>query len=67
MGRREGQVPDEGRYAAATVRGTKWMVQDSCAGTLVRVTQGVVSVRDQVRSKTVTVRAGKRYLAAARR
>ncbi len=45
----KGKFRTKGAYAAATVRGTKWMVQDSCAGTLVRVTQGVVSVRDQVR------------------
>ena len=46
-----------GRYSAATVRGTKWLVQDSCNGTLVRVTQGVVAVRDKVKRKTVIVRA----------
>jgi hypothetical protein len=63
----KGRFRTRGRYAAATVRGTKWMVQDSCAGTLVRVTAGSVTVRDNVRKKTVVVRAGKRYLAAARR
>jgi hypothetical protein len=56
-----------GRYSAATVRGTKWLVQDSCAGTLTRVTQGVVTVRDNVRHKTIIVRAGHRYLAKPRR
>ncbi len=55
-----------GTYSAATVRGTKWLVQDTCAGTLTRVTKGVVSVRDNVKHKTITVRAGKRYLAKAR-
>jgi hypothetical protein len=55
-----------GQYSAATVRGTKWLVQDSCAGTLTRVVSGAVSVRDDVRHKTVLVRAGKRYLAAPR-
>ena len=29
-----------GRYSAATVRGTKWLVQDTCAGTLTRVDGG---------------------------
>jgi hypothetical protein len=56
-----------GRYSAATVRGTKWLVQDSCSGTLTRVTQGAVSVRDAVRRKTIVVRAGHRYLAKPRR
>ena len=50
----------------ATVRGTKWLVQDSCAGTLTRVTKGAVTVRDNVKHTTVVVRAGKRYLARPR-
>ena len=56
-----------GRYSAATVRGTRWLVQDTCAGTLTRVTQGTVLVRDNVRQRNVTVRAGGRYLARPRR
>jgi hypothetical protein len=63
----KGSFRTRGRYSAATVRGTRWLVQDSCAGTLTRVVRGVVSVRDNVRHKTVTLRAGKRYLARARR
>ena len=62
----KGKFRTRGQYSAATVRGTKWLVQDSCAGTLTRVTQGVVSVRDQVKKKTLTLRAGKRYLAKPR-
>jgi hypothetical protein len=49
------------------VRGTKWLVQDSCAGTLTRVAKGVVAVRDNVRRKTIILRAGKKYLARPRR
>ena len=45
------------------MRGTKWLVQDSCAGTLTRVAQGVVTVRDNVKHKTIVVRAPKRYTA----
>ena len=45
------------------MRGTKWLVSDSCAGTLTRVARGVVTVRDLVKHKTIRVRAGKRYLA----
>ena len=37
----KGTFRTTGKYSAATVRGTKWLVQDSCAGTLTRVTQGV--------------------------
>ncbi len=58
-----GSFRTAGRYSAATVRGTKWLVEDSCQGTLTRVTQGLVAVRDNVRRRTVLVRAGKRYLA----
>ena len=48
------------------MRGTKWLVQDSCAGTLTRVVRGTVRVRDNVKRKTITVRAGKSYLAKPR-
>jgi hypothetical protein len=56
-----------GRYSAATVRGTRWLVQDSCKGTLTKVTKGVVNVRDNVRHKTIVVRAGHSYLARPKR
>ncbi len=61
-----GSFRTEGRYSAATVRGTKWLVEDSCQGTLTRVTRGVVSVRDNVRKRNITVRAGKKYIARPR-
>jgi hypothetical protein len=63
----KGKFRTKGRYAAATVRGTRWLTQDTCAGTLIRVTQGTVNVRDNVLRKTVIVRKGKRYLAKPRR
>jgi hypothetical protein len=62
-----GSFRTRGQYSAATVRGTEWLVQDSCAGTLTRVKKGVVSVRDNVKNKTIIVRAGKKYLARPRR
>jgi hypothetical protein len=62
----KGAFRTAGRYSAATVRGTRWLVQDSCAGTLTRVTRGSVTVRDRVRHRTVIVRAGRRYLARPR-
>ena len=40
----KGKFRTRGQYSAATVRGTQWLVQDSCAGTLTRVTQGSVLV-----------------------
>jgi hypothetical protein len=62
-----GSFRTRGQYSAATVRGTEWLVQDSCAGTLTRVKKGAVTVRDNVKHKTIVLRAGKRYLAKPRR
>ena len=63
----KGKFRTKGRYSAATVRGTKWLVQDTCRTTVTRVTQGSVSVRDTVRKRTVVVRKGGRYVARAKR
>jgi hypothetical protein len=63
----KGSFRTSGKYSSATVRGTKWLVQDSCAGTLTCVTRGSVTVRDRMRGKTVVVSAGKSYLAKPRR
>jgi CSLREA domain-containing protein len=62
-GNGSGSFRTRGQYSAATVRGTTWLVQDSCAGTLTQVKKGVVSVFDQVKKKTIVVRAGRKYLA----
>jgi hypothetical protein len=59
----KGKFRTKGSYSAATVRGTKWLVQDTCTSTTTRVTQGVVSVEDFVTHKKKTVRKGKRYIA----
>jgi hypothetical protein len=63
----KGKFRTRGQYSAATVRGTKWLVQDSCDGTLTRVANGVVSVRDAVKKKTFLLRGGKSYLAKPKR
>jgi hypothetical protein len=63
----KGKFRTKGSYSAATVRGTKWLVQDTCTTTLTRVAQGVVSVRDDVLKKTFTVRKGKSYTARAKK
>jgi sugar lactone lactonase YvrE len=63
----KGNFQTTGRYASATVRGTRWLTADRCDGTLVRVTQGVIAVRDLVRKRTVVVRKGKSYFARAKR
>jgi hypothetical protein len=62
-----GKFQAKGRHSAATVVGTKWLVEDRCGSTLTRVIRGRVSVRDFARKKTVIVRAGKKYIARAKK
>ena len=62
----KGRFRTSGRNAAATVKGTRWSVQDRCDGTLVTVQRGRVSVRDLVRHRTVLVKTGHTYLARRR-
>ncbi len=57
----KGKFRTKGRYSAATVRGTKWLVTDGCRYTRTRVTQGVVTVTDG--RKRIIVRKGKSYTA----
>jgi hypothetical protein len=66
-GNGKGKFRTSGKYSSATVRGTIWLVQDRCDGTLTKVTRGTVRVRDVKRGKTVTVKAGHSYLARAQR
>jgi streptogramin lyase len=61
-----GQFRSHGRHSHATVRGTRWLTVDRCDGTLTRVTDGAVVVRDFARKRRVLVRAGDTYLAKAR-
>jgi hypothetical protein len=62
-----GRFRTRGRQSAATVRGTKWTITDRCDGTLTTVQRGTVAVRDFRRKRTIVVKAGKSYLAKARR
>jgi hypothetical protein len=66
-GNGKGKFKTSGKYASATVRGTIWLTQDECDGTLIRVKRGTVQVRDLRRHKTVTVKAGHSYLARAKK
>jgi hypothetical protein len=59
----KGRFRTNGKYSAATVRGTIWLTEERCDGTLTTVRRGTVSVRDLKRRKTVTVKAGRSYLA----
>jgi hypothetical protein len=66
-GNARGRFRTRGRGSAATVRGTVWLTEDRCEGTLTRVRRGRVEVRDFARRRTVVVSAGGRYLARVRR
>jgi hypothetical protein len=59
----KGKFTTKGKHSAATVVGTKWLVEDRCNGTLTKVLRGVVKVRDFKKRKTVTVRAHHSYFA----
>jgi hypothetical protein len=61
--RASGRYRTRGRYAAGTVRGTRWTTSDRCDGTRIAVQQHSVQVTDLVRHITVLVTAGHSYLA----
>jgi len=63
----KGRFRTKGQYSAATIRGTKWLVQDGCRYTRTRVAIGAVSVRDSAKRKTIILRKGETYTAKPRR
>jgi dipeptidyl aminopeptidase/acylaminoacyl peptidase len=66
-GNAKGRFSTKGGFSTASVRGTLWLTEDSCDGTLVRVVRGRVEVLDRVRHRRVIVNAGHSYFARARR
>ena len=64
---RGGRFRTRGRNGSATVRGTEWLTEDSCKGTLFRVKKGAIVVRDKAKRKNVVLKRGGRYLARAKR
>jgi len=60
-----GKFSTRGSYSSATVRGTQYRVEDTCAGTLTTVLRGSVAVDYFRRHKTVIVNAGHAFLAKA--
>jgi hypothetical protein len=63
----KGKFRTKGQYSAATIRGTRWYVEDGCRYTRTKVAVGSVNVRDEVKKKTFIVRKGKTYTARPRR
>ncbi len=58
-----GRYSTHGADSVATVLGTEWETEDTCAGTITRVRRGIVSVRSLHTHRTVRVKAGHSFLA----
>jgi hypothetical protein len=65
-GKAKGRYRTRGKNSSASVRGTEFLVEDRCDGTLTKVRRGTVVVRDFGLDRTVVLRAGESYLARAR-
>ena len=62
----KGRFRTKGKHSAATVVGTKWLVEDRCNGTLTSVKRGKVRVQQFKPRKTIILRAGQKYFAKRR-
>ncbi len=60
-----GHYSTKGNYATGAVLGTRWLTEDLCEGTLIRVATDRVAVTNLVTHRRVTVTAGHSYLAKA--
>jgi hypothetical protein len=60
-----GRFLTRGRNSTASVRGTQYLVKDTCAGTLTKVMKGKVTVRDLTLRKNKTLKTGQSYFARA--
>jgi hypothetical protein len=61
--RRRGRWRVKGKHSIAAAIGTDWVTLESCSRTVTVVRRGRVQVFDRVKGRTVTVRAGHRYVA----
>ena len=59
-----GSFRTRGNGSVATVRGTEWRTEDTCAGTTVHVREGAVSVWPRRGGRSKLVRAGQRFFAS---
>lgn len=65
-GNGSGRFRTKGRYSAAALRGTEWLTEDHCDGTLIRVRSGSVTVRDFVKRRNIVLTRGESYFARAK-
>lgn len=63
FGNAHGRFRTRGRNSVASIRGTRWLVKDTCSTTLTVAQRGTVVVRDLVKNRTVTLKTGQRYVA----
>ena len=64
-GKGTGSFKTKARFSSATVRGTTWLTEDRCDGSLIQSDEGTVEVYDYSLRRLVLVAAGNRYLAQA--
>ena len=62
----KGRFRTIGRYASAIARGTAWTIIDGCDRTVIRVTEGTVTVRNVRTGRLLSVRAGQTRTIKAR-
>jgi 6-phosphogluconolactonase (cycloisomerase 2 family) len=55
----KGRFRTSGREGSATVRGTRWLTEDTCTTTRFRVRDGTVVVRDRATGSTFVLRRGR--------
>jgi hypothetical protein len=60
-----GTYSTRGNYATGAVLGTRWLTEDLCTGTLIRVITDRVAVTNLVTHRHITVKAGHSYFAKA--
>jgi hypothetical protein len=60
-----GKYETKGNYASGAVQGTRWLTEDLCEGTLIRVATDRVLVTNLVNHRHFSVKAGHKYLAKA--
>jgi Ca2+-binding RTX toxin-like protein len=61
--RRRGRWKVKGEFSIAAAFGTEWTTLEGCSRTVTVVRRGRVQVYDRAKRRTVTVRAGHRYVA----
>ena len=62
-GSADGEFRTTGRHGAATVRGTRWLVEDRPSGTFIKVTEGSVLAEAFARDKSRVLHAPESFLA----